>query len=512
MFEIAIITAICLGSVLVSYAAFRRGASKSADDYFVAGSSLGYFVLIFSLLASFLSAFAMFGISGMGFRLGFGTLFVLTVNLVPLGFLWYFLHRKTLLIGRARRWMSMGAPFGERYGTPMRALIPIVVLAASIPYLVAQVRGIAVITEVMTKGQIPYEAGLFFAPAFVVLYLILGGMKGAAWVNTVQGTFFTVMVFILFFAVMNENGGFASTMKMVEDKHPHLFGLNLGSQGGKMSLTMIFGLAAAMCLGAVCFPQPYMHAYSSKSAKGFKVMILAFGAICVVVISMTTMIGIAGWSLGPDVVGKATADLPGSADKIYGLAAAKTLPDWAAALAVAGAFTAAMTTVIGVVFGNASNLANDLYKLLKPQANPRELVRLGRYCIAGIMAVCVLIALNRDTPVAELAIIAFGIMAVTIFPLWGAYFWKRATGFGAIAATLTGVGMNLAFLVWGVVAGGIKGASDKILRPQDDLLGLNGFLVSFIVAGVVFFVGSLLTKLGRTENKSLGLFFHKTLD
>ena len=37
MFEIAIITAICLGSVLVSYAAFRRGASKSADDYFVAG-------------------------------------------------------------------------------------------------------------------------------------------------------------------------------------------------------------------------------------------------------------------------------------------------------------------------------------------------------------------------------------------------------------------------------------------------------------------------------------------
>ena len=32
MFEIAIITGICLVSVLVSYAAFRRGASRSADD------------------------------------------------------------------------------------------------------------------------------------------------------------------------------------------------------------------------------------------------------------------------------------------------------------------------------------------------------------------------------------------------------------------------------------------------------------------------------------------------
>lgn len=54
MFEIGIITAICVGSTLISYVAFRRGAARSADDYFVAGSSLGYFVLIFSLLASFL--------------------------------------------------------------------------------------------------------------------------------------------------------------------------------------------------------------------------------------------------------------------------------------------------------------------------------------------------------------------------------------------------------------------------------------------------------------------------
>lgn len=499
MFEIGIITAICVGSTLISYVAFRRGAARSADDYFVAGSSLGYFVLIFSLLASFLSAFAMFGISGMGYRWGFGALFVLTVNLVPLGFLWYFMHRKTFLIGRARRWMSMGAPFGERYGSGMRAIIPIVVLVASIPYLVAQVQGIAIMIETMSRSRIPYEAGLFFAPAFVALYLILGGMRGAAWVNTVQGIFFTVMVFVLFFAVMAENGGFGPTMDIVHQKHPELF--QLGAKGGKIwSYPMIFGFAAAMCLGSVCFPQPYMHAYSSRSAKGFKVMIFAFGGLCVVVISMTTMIGIAGRSL---VAGLADVN----ADKIYGLAAAKTLPDWAAALAVAGAFTAATTTVIGVVFGNAANVANDLYKLVKPKAGTKELVLLGRLCIAGIMVVCVLIAWIPNIPIAELAIIAFGIMAVTAFPLWGAYFWKRATRFGAIAATLVGVGMNLMFLVWGLVS-----ERNMLLAPQDFLGNLNGFLVSFIVAGAVFFLVSLATRPGEIEKRSLALFFHPALD
>lgn len=505
MFQISIILGICLASVFVSYAAFKRGASKSADDYFVAGSSLGYFVLIFSLLASFLSAFAMFGISGMGYKWGFGALFVLTVNLVPLGFLWYFLHRKTLLIGRARRWMSMGVPFGERYGTSMRTLIPVVVLVASIPYLVAQVKGIAIMTQVMSDDMISYEAGLFIAPAFVALYLILGGMKGAAWVSTVQGIFFTIMVFVLFFAVMAKNGGFSATMDIVYRDHPNMF--NVG-EGSKMSLAMVFGFAAVMCLGAVCFPQPYMHAYSSKSAKGFKVMILAFGAICVVVISMTTMIGIAGRTLGPEIVAEAN----GNADKIYGLAAKETMGSVGAALAVAGAFTAAMTTVIGVVFGNASNIANDLYKLIKPQATPTQLVRLGRICIAGIMAVCILIALNREIPVAELAIIGFGIMSVTIFPLWGAYFWKRATCLGAILCTVVGVGMNLVFLGWGLIDGGVKGAKGMVLMPQDALFGLNGIIVSLIAAGVVFFVVSLLTKPGKTESKSLALFFHKSLD
>ena len=88
MSAIAIITGICLVSVFVSYLALRRGFTRSADDYFVAGSSLGYFVLIFSMLASFLSAFCMFGMSGLGYRTGFGALFVLCVNLVPLGYLW----------------------------------------------------------------------------------------------------------------------------------------------------------------------------------------------------------------------------------------------------------------------------------------------------------------------------------------------------------------------------------------------------------------------------------------
>ena len=84
--------------------------------------------------------------------------------------------------------------------------------------------------------------------------------------------------------------------------------------------------------------------------------------------------------------------------------------------------------------------------------------------------------------------------------------------FGAVAATLTGVGMNLTFIVWGAVKAGGPGVKKMLLVPSDSMGSLNGFLVSFIVAGVVFFGVSLATRPGATETKSLALFFHPSLD
>jgi SSS family solute:Na+ symporter len=433
--------------------------------------------------------------SSLGYRTGYGAIFVLTVNLVPLGFLWYYIHRKTFVLGRARQWMSMGAPFGERYGNTMRVIVPIVVLLASLPYIVAQVQGIGLMLEAMSDNLIPYRIGMFFVPIFIAIYLIMGGMKGAAWVNTIQGVFFSCMVILLFFVVMHRNGGFVPTMDLVFENHPELF--QLGAKGGKLwSLPMVFGFAAAMCLGCVCFPQPFMHAYSSRTAKGLKAMFLSFGGICIVIITMPILVGIAATVIVPGISGV-------EADKIYGLVANKVLPEWLAALVVAGGFTAAMSTVNGMVFGNAMNVTQDLYKLIKPEITSKEQVTIARISVIAIMIIAILIAWNPNTPVAELSVIAFGTVAVTFFPLWGAYFWKRATAFGAISATVVGAGLNIFFV--------IKGGKAMVLFPQASLFQLNGFLFAFIVTGIVFFVGCLVTKPGTIEQKSLALFFHPAL-
>jgi SSS family solute:Na+ symporter len=360
---------------------------------------------------------------------------------------------------------------------------------------VAQVQGIGLMLEAMSNELIPYHLGVFFIPLFIALYLIMGGMKGAAWVNTIQGLFFSFMVILLFFVVMSQQGGFVPTMDAVYAKHPELF--ELGQKGGKVwGLPMIFGFAAAMSLGCVCFPQPYMHAYSSRTAKGLKAMFLSFGGICIIIITMPILVGIAGTILVPGLSGV-------EADKVYGLIASEVLSEPLAALVVAGGFTAAMSTVNGMVFGNAMNIANDLYKLARPNMLPQEQIAVARICVLAILIISVIIAWDPTTPVAELSVVAFGMVAVTLFPLLGAYFWKRATAFGAISATVIGAGLNVYFV--------LKGGSSMILMPQPVFFNLNGFLFAFILTGIVFFTGCLITKPGRTEKDSLSLFFHPSL-
>jgi SSS family solute:Na+ symporter len=64
--------------------------------------------------------------------------------------------------------------------------------------------------------------------------------------------------------------------------------------------------------------------------------------------------------------------------------------------------------------------------------------------------------------------------------------------------------MNLFFYFWG--------GKNMILLPQAGLFQLNGFLAAFLAAGATFFTVCLLTRPGRVEENSLGLFFHPALN
>ncbi len=61
--------------------------------------------------------------------------------------------------------------------------------------------------------------------------------------------------------------------------------------------------------------------------------------------------------------------------------------------------------------------------------------------------------------------------------------------------------------------GNFLGSFDGLVEAVNGFLPhLNGFLVSFPVAGAVFLAVSPASRMGATETKSLAVFFHPSLD
>ncbi len=168
------------------------------------------------------------------------------------------------------------------------------------------------------------------------------------------------------------------------------------------------------------------------------------------------------------------------------------LPAWVVGLLAAAALTAALSTAAGLLLVIASAISHDLARSLwTPNLRPRNEVRLARLSMTAAVVAGGWVAAHPPGLVAQTVALAFGFAASSFFPaLVIGIFWKRANREGAISGMLAGLGFTAACVTW-----------FKLLRPELDTpahwwlgispegIGALGMALNFAVTAVV----SLLT-------------------
>ena len=173
--------------------AFRRSSrSESAEDYFLASRSLGPAVFLFSLFGTNMTAFTILGSSGHAFSNGivtFGLMASASALIIPL----------TLFLIGTRLW-ALGKRFG--FMTPVQffrdrwecghigTVIFVVQAALLVPYIIIGVMGGGSTLSAISGGWVPYWLGGAVVALVVMGYVFFGGMRGTAWVNTLQTILF----------------------------------------------------------------------------------------------------------------------------------------------------------------------------------------------------------------------------------------------------------------------------------------------------------------------------------
>ncbi|WP_435092777.1 sodium:solute symporter family protein [Halorubrum sp. N11] len=439
--SLGIIVGYLLFALAVGLVAYRV-SETTAEDYYLANRSIGTVVLLFTTFATLLSAFTFFGGPNLAFAAGPEWLIVMgTLDGVLFAVLWYAIGYKQWLIGDRNGYVTLGEMLGDRFGSVgLRALVAGVSLLWLFPYVMLQQMGAGEALVGLTDGAVPYWGGAALVTAFMILYVVLAGMRGVAWTDTVQGLFMLSIVWIAAVWVVSAIGGVGAATGAMLDAQPEF-----GSFGGGLySPGFIISTAITIAFGVTMFPQINQRFFVAKSGETLKRSFVLWPVLVLLLFLPAFMLG--AWAVGMPV------EVPADAN-VLPVVLNEYTPAWFAALVIAGAMAAMMSSSDSMLLSGSSYFTRDVYRpVINADASERREAWIARIGVAVFALLAFVASLFRPGTLIEVGGTAFSGFALLALPVICALYWDRTTRTGMIVGVLVPQVAYLAVVLSAVVA------------------------------------------------------------
>jgi solute:Na+ symporter, SSS family len=454
----AIVVFIYLAIVLyIGIFAFRRSKGKEkAEDYFLAGRSIGPFVFLFSLFGTNMTAFAILGSSGHAFTNGivtFGLMASSSGLVIPLTI--FLIGTRVWALGKEHGFMTPVQMFRDRWEcSHIGTVISVVQAALLVPYIIIGIMGGGTVLNTVSGGLVPYWFGGAIVALVVMGYVFFGGMRGTAWVNTFQTILFLVFGAIALVVIGVGMGGYRNAAQQMLSS-PALAPLMTRE---RISPLYFFSYTF-IPLSAIAFPHILIFTLTAKKMAHFKrtvilypLCILAIWLPCVFLGVMANrvtdvpqirakqearrVLATQGKTMAPEQRDELREKLAG--DDVILRLLERYAPLWLAGLLGAGIMAAVMASD-SQILALSTMFTEDVFAFYGGKARFGEAVQVqtGRIFIVIITVIAYAVALRAPETIFELAIqYAFSGFAALSPLLVAALFWKGSTKWGALAVTV----------------------------------------------------------------------------
>ncbi|PAU82552.1 sodium:solute symporter [Halorubrum salipaludis] len=469
--SLGVVVGYLLFALAVGLVAYRV-SEATAEDYYLANRSIGTVVLLFTTFATLLSAFTFFGGPNLAFAAGPEWLIVMgTLDGVLFAVLWYAIGYKQWLIGDRHGYVTLGEMLGDRFGSVgLRALVAGVSLLWLFPYVMLQQMGAGEALVGLTGGIVPYWGGAALVTAFMILYVVLAGMRGVAWTDTVQGLFMLSVVWVAAVWVVSAVGGVGAATGAMLDARP-----DFGSFGGGLySPGFIVSTAITIAFGVTMFPQINQRFFVAKSGETLKRSFALWPVLVLLLFLPAFMLG--AWAVGMPV------EVPEGAN-VLPVVLNEYTPAWFAALVIAGAMAAMMSSSDSMLLSGSSYFTRDVYRpVINADASERREAWIARIGVAAFALAAFVASLFRPGTLIEVGDTAFSGFALLALPVICALYWDRTTRSGMIAGVLVPQVAYLA-VVLSAVVGAVPTLPRTVAGGWDVALGLM-VLSALLTVGV----------------------------
>lgn len=402
--------------ILIAVGAIRSRSVKDQADFMVAGRKLGTFVLVGTLVATWIGTGSIFGNAEKTYEIGIVALILPLAGILGIVVLYF-------IAGRVRKFEQFTVQdiLEVRYNKWARLFGTVTVVTAYTTIVSYQFRAGGAVINIINPA-IDTSVGVIISAVFVILYTGLAGMFSVAYTDLVNGILILVGIILAVPFLMVEAGGIENMMQTLPSSHFQFSGVLNGWEIAGLLLP-----AFLLMLGDANMYQRFFSAKDEKTAKRAVIYMLIGVAIA------EMMIILAAWYASSLNWG---IENPG---RIIVYAAVNNLPVILGTIIIATIIAIIVSTADSYLLVPATSLVRDIYqRFIEPEASPKKIVFLSRVVVVALGIIAYLLS-TLDDKFLAVALYAYTIYGAGITPaLLAAFFWRRATTAGGISSIVVG--------------------------------------------------------------------------
>jgi SSS family solute:Na+ symporter/sodium/proline symporter len=427
---------------LVALGLYHARKLQTGDDFLVAGRTLPWHVLVFTLLATWIGSGSLFGGAGLGYRNGFAGLWQSAGAWTGIALVYF-------LAPRVRRIAKYTMPdiLELRYGVMARVLGTFVVVIAYTTIAAYQFRGGGRLLNLVAGMDV--GTGALITMVFCVVYTALAGMLSVAYLDVGNGVAMVVGVGLAVLFLIANGGGPVDAMAALRPDQVALFGtLDPWKDAFALFLpTMLLLMGEA---------NMYQKFFSARDERHARVSVIGWIVGTIVVETLIVAVGVFGSVAIPGLDASAS-------EGIVIQVAVSVLPTLLGVLLLCGAAAIIVSTANSFLLTPASALMRDVYqKTINPAATDKQILLLTRVFVV-VLGLLGFVALRFFTTILEMALWAYTMYGASITPaLLAAFLWPRVTRAGGVASIAAGMVTTLGWEIYARSAGGYPFELDTV--------------------------------------------------
>lgn len=452
--DITIIALYLIGMVLIGV--LLKNKVTKATDYYLAGRSLGYLVIMATVCASIIGGGAMIGRGGVTYSQGAVAIMLGLPYLIGM-YIFTAISGRIQKIGTLYNIVSIPGLMEYRFGNKVKYLTAGLIAFTMMATVATQITATATIIKAI--GGISYEVGAWIAVIIFVSYTAFAGLFGVVYTDVVQFLILILFMYILLPAIsLVKVGGISNMLRSVPQEMLSLKPSPLII--GWIFTNLVFTLAGA---------EMWQRAFAAKSPQDARKGMFLGNTIYAYTILVTVIIGLSAYILLPNVISEY-----GTADAALPAMVIHMLPIGITGITIAGLLAVLMSSADTYLLISVQTVVRDILKPLFPRITDNEEIFYSRIftIVLGFFALIIALYIRHAY---EALMFAWTFYAASLgIPAFAALYWKKATTLGVLSAIIVGF---VSSIIWKMM-GSPWGLGAAI--PGSLLCGVTLVLVSQI--------------------------------